>query len=68
MSLRNFHFVFILIVIVVADMFGAWAVWKYSQTQEMPTLVLGILSFIAGFALIGYAIWLVRKLEREKIE
>jgi len=68
MSLRNFHFVFILIVIVVADMFGAWAVWKYSQTQEMTTLVLGILSFIAGFALIGYAIWLVRKLEREKIE
>jgi len=68
MSLRTFHFVFILIAMAAADMFGAWAVWSYSQTGDGPTLIAGILSFLVGFALIGYAIWVVRKLDKAKIE
>ncbi len=67
-SLRNFHFLFILIAIIAADMFGAWAVWSHSQTRELPTLVIGILSFLFGFALVVYLIWLVRKLNRAKIK
>lgn len=31
MSLKSFHLVFILLVIVGADMFGAWSVWYYAQ-------------------------------------
>lgn len=66
-SLRNFHFVFILIAIIAADMFGAWTVWSYGRTREPLTLVIGILSFLFGFALVAYLIWLVRKLNRAKI-
>ena len=53
---------------VLADMFGAWAVWDHSRTHEPMTLLWGVLSFLAGFALIGYAIWVVRKFDRAKIE
>ena len=67
-SLRTFHLVFILIAIVMADMFGAWAVWDHSRTHDPVTLLWGVLSFMAGFALIGYAIWVVRKFDRAKIE
>ena len=68
MSLRTFHFVFILIAIGAADMFGAWAVWSYSQTHDGPTLIAEVLSFLVGFGMIGYAIRVVRKLEKAKIE
>lgn len=67
-SLRTFHLVFILIAIVMTDMFGAWAVWDHSRTHNLATLLCGVLSFLAGFALIGYAIWVVRKFDRTKIE
>ena len=68
MSLRTFHLVFILLAIVMADVFGAWAVWEHSHSGEGLTLALGIFSFLAGFGLIGYGIWFVRKLNRAKIE
>ena len=67
MSLRLFHFVFILIVIVAADMFGAWAMWQNSQTPSRSLVLFGTVSFLVGFALVGYAIWLVRKLDRAKL-
>jgi len=67
-SLRTFHVVFILAAIIIADMFGAWAVWKHTQTHETALLVWGVVSFLIGFGMIGYAIWLVRKLDRAKIE
>ncbi|MAE67310.1 MAG: hypothetical protein CMJ18_23865 [Phycisphaeraceae bacterium] len=60
MSLRTFHLVFILAAIMLADMFGAWGVY-----HGRP--VLGVGSFLGGFALIAYAIWFMRKLARTKI-
>lgn len=68
MSLKKVHFVFMLFAVVVTDMFGAWAVWKHTQTGDNMALAIGILSFLVGFALIVYVIYLVRKLERSKIE
>lgn len=67
-SLRTFHLAFVLIVFVVADLFGAWAVHEFSTTGHQMTLVLGVLSFLLGFAMIGYLIWLLRKLEAARIE
>ena len=67
-SLRTFHLVFVLIVFIAADMFGAWGVWSYQQTQEGLRLVVGILSFLFGFAVVGYTIWLVHKLDKAHAE
>lgn len=68
LSLRSFHLVFVVIVIIAADMFGAWGVWTYSQTGEGWTLTAGILSFVAGLALIAYALWFVKKLDAAHVE
>ena len=67
-SLRKFHLLFILIAIVFTDMFGAWAVWDHSHTHDHATLVWGVLSFVAGFVLIGYGIWVVRKFDDAHLE
>ncbi|MEK6799599.1 MAG: hypothetical protein AABZ12_11585 [Planctomycetota bacterium] len=67
LSLRGFHLLFIIVVIVAADMFGAWGVYTHTQTGEDAALYVGILSFLGSFALIAYAIWLVRKLDRAHV-
>ena len=67
-SLRTFHLLFILIAIVLTDMFGAWAVWDHSHTHDRMTLVWGVLSFLIGFALIGYGIWVVRKFDSAQVK
>ncbi len=67
-SLRTFHLVFILIALVLTDMFGAWAMHEHSRTHETGTLVWGVLSFAVGFGLIAYALLAVRKFERSKLD
>ncbi len=67
-TLRKFHLLFILIIFIAADLFGAWGVWTYNQTHQVVSLAAGALSFLLGFALAGYALWLVCKLDRAKIE
>ncbi len=67
-SLRTIHLVFVLIVFIAADMFGAWGVWSYQQTQEGLRLVAGLLSFLFGFGVVGYTIWLVHKLDKAHVE
>jgi len=67
-SLRTFHLLFIMIVFVATDMFGAWAVWRYSQNGEGFVLLAGLLSFAVGFGLVGYTLWMLHKLDRAKID
>lgn len=67
-SLRTFHLVFILISLVLTDMFGAWAIHEHSRTHETATLVWGVLSFAVGFGLIAYTLVAVRKFERSKLD
>ena len=67
-SLRTFHLVFILISLVLTDMFGAWAIHEHSRTHETATLVWGVLSFAVGFGLVGYALLAVRTFERSKAD
>lgn len=67
MSLKTFHLIFIILAIIVADMFGAWAIWSYPITGATINLVLGILTLIVGLALTVYAFFFVRKMEREKL-
>ncbi len=68
MSLRWFHLVFILVVLVLTDMFGAWALFEFAHSHEQALLVAGVVSFVLGFAAVGYSLWLVRKLDRARTE
>lgn len=68
MTLRTVHLIFVLAVVIVCDLFGAWAVHEHGQRGGFGILMLGIMSFVVGFAAIAYAIGFVRKLDQAKIE
>jgi hypothetical protein len=63
MTLRWFHLVFLLFVMIGADMFGAYAFYHYGRGGEPTILTLGALSLLAGLGLAAYVAWLVRKLD-----
>lgn len=63
MSLKAFHIVFVIASIAVAFGFGLWAFGDYRETGSTTNLGLGIVSMLAGAALIPYGIWVLRKLK-----
>ena len=65
MSLRNFHLIFILLVFMGADLFGAWAIWSYRQAGDPVTLAMGVVSLVGGLGLAVYGWRLVRGFERD---
>lgn len=67
MSLRTIHLLLILTAIIGADLFGAWSVWNFTQTDDSLTLCLGISSVLAGLGLIWYAVGMVRKFDKANI-
>jgi len=67
-SLKTVHLIFIVAVIILTDLFGAWAVYENAQTHDTATLVWGIISFVVGFGAIVYGIWVVRKFDKAKLE
>ena len=64
MTLKTFHLVFILLVIMAAEMFAVRELWLYRHTQELEALLLGILSLVGGLGLCVYAFVFVRKMDR----
>jgi len=62
MSLKAFHIVFIVASILLAMVFGGWAVRGYMQSHGTGMLVTSIVSFGAGAAMLIYARWFLRKL------
>ena len=66
MSLKTFHLVFIILAIIAADMIGAWAIW-HRATIDGLTLALGIATLVGGLVLTAYALFFVRKMDREKL-
>jgi hypothetical protein len=67
MSLRWFHLVFLLIVMIGADLFGAWAVWNHAGGGNPLILGMGCVSLAGGLGLAAYVAWLVRKLDRAHV-
>jgi len=67
-SLKTVHLLFLLAVIIITDMFGAWAVHEHGETHDTATLVWGIISFLIGFGVIVYAVWVVRTFDKTKME
>lgn len=64
MSLRWFHLVFLLFAIMIAELFGGWAMHEYFTTGDLVLLSLGVVSLAGGLGLAGYVFWFVRKTER----
>ena len=63
MSLKAFHIFFIVLSTLLAVGFGVWAVDDFGRSGSMVHLALGVGSFIASGALVGYGIWFLRKLK-----
>ncbi len=63
MSLKAFHLIFVAASALLAFGFGAWGVDAYASRGEGGSLVLGILSFLFGSALVVYGIRVRTKLK-----
>jgi hypothetical protein len=68
MSLRWFHMLFLLLVIVGADVIGGWSIHAYRETGDTVSLITGIVTVAGGLGLAGYVLWLVRRLDAAHIE
>ncbi len=62
MSLKAFHLVFIAASILLAMLFGGWAVRQYSLNGSVGTLAMGIAAFGCGAVMLVYSRWFLRKL------
>ena len=67
MSLRTFHLIFILIVIVTAELFGARELFHYRESGDPATLWMGIRSLVGGLGMSVYALFFVRKMDSSNI-
>ena len=63
MSLKAFHVFFVVLSVLCALLFGAWAVVDYQRTGRGGILALGVLGFAAAAALVWYGLWFLRKLK-----
>ena len=64
MSLKAFHFVFIVFSTLLALGLGAWCIWV--NLVEGNSMYLGgaVGSFLAAIALVVYGVWFYRKMKR----
>ncbi|MBI3417707.1 MAG: hypothetical protein HY043_20640 [Verrucomicrobia bacterium] len=64
MSLKAFHIVFVTASTLLAFGFGAWALWQYfGDSRALIDLVMGVVSVLAGVALIVYGKFFLKKLK-----
>lgn len=61
MSLKAFHVVFIVASILLSFLVGAWGVREFQLDGSGVSLAIGVLFYVSGFALVGYALKFVRK-------
>jgi len=62
MSLKAFHVVFVVMSILLAFFCGIWLPREYAASRHGAFLVAGIVSLVAGAALIWYGKSVLRKL------
>ena len=63
MSLKAFHVFFVVVSVLCALGFGAWAVVDWMRTGRPGVLALAILAFAAAVALVWYGLWFLRKIK-----
>ena len=61
MSLRVIHIFVILISILLAIFYGAWALNDHFNSKNNLNLYLGVLSFLVAGVLIPYLLWFIKK-------
>ena len=61
MSLKAFHFFFIIVSILLSAYFGTWCIQNYSDSESRLILILGLASFASTVGLIGYLAWFLKK-------
>jgi len=66
MSLKAFHIVFIVSAVLMDLAFGILSFKNYIAESSPMYLVLGLLSFVFGIALIGYGVWFFQELKKLK--
>jgi hypothetical protein len=54
MSLRMFHLFFIALSVILAAFFAAWAMGQYRVDHDLRYVVVAVVSFISGGALVLY--------------
>ena len=63
MSLKSFHIVFVVCVVLLAFFFGGWLLNEYRSSGQMAQLFGGIASILAGGGMIWYGRVVLRKLK-----
>lgn len=63
MSLKTFHIIFVVLSTLLAGGFGLWAIRDYQRHGEIGSLILGVLSLLAGVGLVAYGRWVLHKLK-----
>jgi uncharacterized membrane protein HdeD (DUF308 family) len=62
MSLKAFHYVFVVISTLLSVGVGVWAIRECMRTGEAGSAVFGALALFSGVALLFYMRWVMRKL------
>ena len=66
MSLKVFHIFFIISSITLALGLGVLSLKTFLTSNNPMYLVVGLLSFILGIALLGYGVWFLQELKKLK--
>ena len=63
MSLKSFHIFFLVVATITIFGFGVWSAYIFMTESEPSYLLMGILAFASGVALIIYGIKFLQKLK-----
>ena len=67
MSLKAFHFIFVIFSTLLALALGGWCVWV-NLVEGAPVYLAGaIASFASAVALVIYGVWFYRKMKRLRL-
>ena len=67
MSLKAFHFIFVIFSTLLAIGIGAWCVWV-NLVEGAPVYLAGaVASFASAVALVVYGVWFYRTMKRLRI-
>lgn len=61
MSLKAFHFIFIIAAALLSAYFAGWSYNQYEETAENGFLAVVAASVVSAVGLVGYLIWFLKK-------
>ena len=67
MSLKVIHVFFIMASIVLSAFYGAWQIDIAARSGAVLDWLLGLVSVLAGLALVFYLVWFIRKMKSIRI-